>query len=137
MRLPPTDRAAALASADFPQRLVDAARDLYADDVRWLAPRRGLEWRGRELVLRNLQRECAAMQGADYVPLRRVAGPGRIVDEYAVRFVYSGEGLDRAPVAAGDRVELQRLRVLELVAERVVLETCIETWTVLDSPARR
>lgn len=84
-----------------------------------------------------LQRECAAMQGADYVPLRRVAGPGRIVDEYAVRFVYSGEGLDRAPVAAGDRVELQRLRVLELVAERVVLETCIETWTVLDSPARR
>lgn len=123
---------AALANADFPQRLVAAARDLYAEDVRWLAPRRALEWLGRELVLRNLLRECAAMHSADYTPLRRVTGPGRIVDEYAVRFIYSGEGIDNAPVAAGDRVELERLRVLELSGGLVVLETCIETWTVLD-----
>lgn len=124
--------ATALTNADFPQRLVATARDLYADDVRWLAPRRALEWRGREAVLRNLLRECAAMQSAEYTQLRRVAGPDRIVDEYAVRFVYSGEGLDNAPVAAGDRVELERLRVLEIAAGRVVLETCIETWTVLE-----
>jgi hypothetical protein len=110
---------------------VAVARDLYAEDVRWLAPRRSLEWRGRELVLRNLLRECAAMQSAEYTPLRRVSGPDRIVDEYAVRFVYSGEGLEGAPISAGDRVELERLRVLEVIAGRVVLETCIETFTVL------
>lgn len=134
MTPPRTDGATALTHVDFPQRLMDVARDLYAEDVRWLAPRRAIEWRGRELVLRNLLRECAAMQAAEYTPLRRAAGPGRIVDEYAVRFVYSGEGIERAPVAAGDRVELERLRVLELAAGRVVLETCIETWTVLDRP---
>jgi hypothetical protein len=124
-------RPTALAPADFPQSLLAAASHLYATDVRWEAPRRGLTWRGRDAVVRNLLRECAAMRDPEYVPVRRVAGADRIIDEYAVRFVYAGEGIEAAPLAACDRVELERLRVLELVAGRVVVETSIETWTVL------
>lgn len=121
----------ALVPADFPQSLLAAATHLYATDVRWESPRRGLTWRGRDAVIRNLLRECASMRDPVYVPVRRVVGPERIIDEYAVRFVYAGDGIEAAPLTAGDRVELERLRVLELVAGRVVVETSIETWTVL------
>ncbi len=124
-------RPTAVAPADFPQSLLAAAAHLYAPDVRWESPRRGLTWRGRDAVVRHLLRECAGMRDPVLVPLRRVVGPDRIIDEYAVRFTYTGDGIDAAPIAAGDRVELERLRVLELVAGHVVVETCIETWTVL------
>lgn len=124
-------RPTTLVPADFPQSLLAAAAHLYATDVRWEAPRRGLSWRGRDTVVRNLLRECAAMRDPVYVPVRRVAGPERVIDEYAVRFVYTGDGIDGAPIATGDRVELERLRLLDLVGGRVVVETSIETWTVL------
>lgn len=124
-------RPTALAPADFPQSLLAAASHLYATDVRWEAPRRGLTWRGRDTVIRNLLRECAAMRDPEFVPVRRVVGADRIIDEYAVRFVYTGDGIEAAPLATGDRVELERLRMMDLVAGHVAVETCIETWTVL------
>lgn len=118
-------------AVDLPQVLLAAAANLYAANVRWHAPRRGITRSGRDEVVRHLLLECAAMRGAVFVPVRRAAVPGRIIDEYAVRFVYAGEGIERAPLAAGDRAELERLRVLDLVGGRVAVETCIETWTVL------
>ena len=50
--------------------------------------------------------------------------------------MYAGLGMDKAPVDAGDFVELKRVRILDLTNGKVVVETCIENWTVL-LPAQR
>ena len=71
------------------------------------------------------------MHEPEYSFLRRSINERQIIDEYAVRFVYAGAGIDKAPVDAGDFVELKRVRILDLAASKVTHETCIENWTVL------
>lgn len=71
------------------------------------------------------------MHDPEYSLLRRSANERQIIDEYAVRFVHAGAGLDQAPVDLGDFVELKRVRILDLAAGKVTQETCIENWTVL------
>jgi hypothetical protein len=108
-----------------------AARDLYAANVTWAAPNRDIRRIGREEVIRQLLREASGMHDPEFTFLRRNHNERQIIDEFAVRFVYTGEGIDNAPVAAGDFVELKRVRILDLNAGKVVSETCIENWTVL------
>jgi hypothetical protein len=124
--------------SDIPTDILDAhnnfltaARDLYLPDVVWLAPCREIRRVGREEVIRHLLREAGGMQDPEYTFLRRNSNDRQIIDEFAVRFVYAGEGIDRAPVAAGDVVELKRVRILQLQGNKVAAETCIENWTVL------
>jgi hypothetical protein len=110
---------------------IESMRELYAEDVRWFAPRRGVEWLGREAVIGNLLREAACMQEPHFTPLRRsLCGP-QLFDEYAVRFVLAGEGIEGVALRSGDHVELERLRILTIADGRIAVENCIETWTVL------
>lgn len=111
--------------------LLLALRELYAPNVSWVAPARDLRYSGREDVIRHSLREAGAMHEPEYSFLRRSFNERQIIDEYAVRFVYAGSGLDKAPIDAGDFVELKRVRILDLVAGKVAVETCIENWTVL------
>lgn len=113
------------------QTLLIALRDLYAPNITWIAPAREVKVSGREEVIRHLVREASAMHEPEYSFLRRSFNERQIIDEYAVRFVYAGAGLDKAPIDAGDFVELKRVRILDLVAGKVAVETCIENWTVL------
>lgn len=131
-----THSAAAASAADHDPLLAHsnfllAARDLYAVAVVWLAPARDIRRNGREEVIRHLFREAGGMHDPEFTFLRRSANERQIIDEFSVRFVYAGEGIDQAPAAAGDVVELKRVRILELHAGKVALETCIENWTVL------
>ena len=108
-----------------------AARDLYAPDVIWSAPAREIRRSGREEVIRHLFREAGGMHDPEFTFLRRNSNERQIIDEFAVRFTFAGEGIDKAPAERGDIVELKRVRILELNAGKVATETCIENWTVL------
>lgn len=112
-----------------------AARDLYSPNVTWSAPGRDIRRIGREAVIRQLLREASGMHEPEFTFLRRSNSERQIIDEFAVRFVYAGDGIDNAPAAAGDFVELKRVRILDVHAGKVATETCIENWTVL-LPAR-
>ena len=108
-----------------------AARELYATNVKWIAPARNVQHLGREEVIRHLLREASGMYDPEFTFLRRSSNERQIIDEFAVRFVYAGAGIDKAPVDAGDFVELKRVRILDLSLGKVTIETCIENWTVL------
>jgi hypothetical protein len=127
----PLRAAPAIDALQAHQTLLIALRDLYAPNVAWVAPARDIRHTGREDVIRHLLREASAMHEPEYSFLRRSFNERQIIDEYAVRFVYAGVGLDKAPIDAGDFVELKRVRILDLAAGKVTLETCIENWTVL------
>lgn len=111
--------------------LLTSLRHLYAPNVVWVAPARGLRHVGREEVIRHGLREASAMHEPEYSLLRRSANERQIIDEYAVRFIYVGSGMDKAPIDLGDFVELKRVRILDLAGGKVTVETCIENWTVL------
>jgi hypothetical protein len=117
--------------------LLLALRDLYAPNVVWVAPARGIRHTGREEVICHLLREASGMLEPEYSFLRRSVNERQIIDEYAVRFVYAGTGLDKAPIDATDFVELKRVRILDVSVGKVTLETCIENWTVLLPAASR
>lgn len=108
-----------------------SARTLYTEDVQWVAPGRGITRSGREEVIRHLLREASGMHAPEFTTLRRFEAERQIVDEYAVRFTYTGEGIEQAPIRRGELIELKRVRILELDTGRVTRETCIETWSVL------
>jgi hypothetical protein len=110
-----------------------AAQSFYAQDIVWVAPARGIRVVGREAVIAHQQREAASMWNPEFTFLRRSNNERQIIDEFAVRFVCTGNTIESAPVRNGDLVELKRLRILEVQSGRVVLETCIENWTVLES----
>jgi hypothetical protein len=112
-------------------QLLLALRDFYAANVVWVAPAREIRHVGRDNVIRHLLREASGMDEPEYSFLRRSLNERQIIDEYAVRFVYSGSGMERAPLDAGDFVELKRVRILDLSAGKATLETCIENWTIL------
>lgn len=113
-----------------------AAHDLYADDVTWTAPVRDLKVSGRDAVIGHLKRESAGMLEPEFTFLRRNGNERQMIDEFAVRFAYAGTGLERAPIQAGDLVELKRVRILDVRAGKVIHETCIENWTVLRRATR-
>ena len=108
-----------------------SARALYTENVQWVAPCRGITCSGREQVIRHLLREASAMHAPEFTVLRRSNAEHQAVDEYVVRFTYTGEGIENAPISGGELVELKRVRIMELAAGRVARETCIETWSVL------
>jgi hypothetical protein len=110
-----------------------AARDLYDANVTWIAPSRDLRLKGRDAVVRQQLREAASMRDPEFTFLRRNCNDRQIIDEFAVRFVYAGDGIDRAPVRPGDFVELKRVRILDVQSGKVIHETCIENWTVLEA----
>jgi len=114
-----------------PRAWLLALEHRYADGIEWSAPGRGLEIRGREHVIAHLAREAQAMEYAELTLLRRFEGERQSIDEHAARFVYTGAGLEGAPIRADDLVELKRVRIIDLQSGRVVRETCIETWAVL------
>jgi hypothetical protein len=107
------------------------ARDMYATNVTWVAPTRNIRVVGRDAVIRQQVREVGGMRDPEFTFLRRTGNPRQIIDEFSVRFVYAGEGIQNAPMKRGDFVELKRVRILEVHAGRVNYETCIENWTVL------
>lgn len=107
------------------------ARAQYAPQVRWTAPRRGLAIDGRDALVAHLAAEAVAMGSPELQPLRRTATGSRVIEETVVRFVYAGHGIAGLDLPPGSRVELGRVRMLEIADARIVAETCIETWTPL------
>ncbi|MFO7325140.1 MAG: nuclear transport factor 2 family protein, partial [Pseudomonadota bacterium] len=119
---------------DFPLALIEEFRAGYAPDIVWTAPRRGLTWNGRDVVVTNLLREAAAMQALTFTRVRRSSGEAQVIDEFVVRFTYAGEGIQNVSFPPGAAVELERVRILTLAGGQVTHESAIETWTLLAPP---
>src|SRR5512144_1191201 len=130
-----TEEVDAASVASLVATLVAAQVAEYAPDVRWSAPRRGLSLQGRTAVAGHLRAACAVMCNARVTPLRTCGGPVQSFDEFSVRFRLLPPGIDGLALPVHAEVELERLRVLTRdAAGRVVVETCVETWTWLSAP---
>ena len=78
---------------------VEAALDLYTDDVVWEAPARGLRFEGKRAVADNYTQMFAKMEDVEFENLQRFATEDRVVDDSVVRFRLMGEGY--LPIVSG------------------------------------
>ena len=109
---------------------VEAALDLYTDDIVWESPARGLRFEGKAAVAENYKRMFSSLDFDTFElqPVDRFATEDRVVDDCYVRFTLTGDGFANAPAGVGDRVELRLVHIFEMRDGKISRESTFEMW---------
>ena len=105
---------------------VEAALDLYTDDVVWEAPARGLRFEGKRAVADNYTRMFAKMADVEFENLQRFATEDRVVDDSVVRFRLLDTGY--LPLNPGTQVEMRLVHIFEMRDGLISKEIGYEMW---------
>ena len=105
---------------------VEAALDLYTDDVVWEAPARGLHFEGKRAVADNYTQMFAKMEDVEFVNLQRFATEDRVVDDSVVRFRLLDTGY--LPLNPGTQVEMRLVHIFEMRGGLISKEIGYEMW---------
>ena len=89
---------------------IDAAIDLYTDDIVWEAPSRNLVIKGKEAVAANYREIFSVLKDVEFHTLDRFATEDRVVDDCVVTFEVARDGF--IPLPLGTKAEM-RLRKAE------------------------
>ncbi len=105
---------------------VEAALDLYTDDVVWEAPARGLRFEGKRAVANNYTQMFAKMADVEFQNLQRFATEDRVVDDSVVRFRLLDTGY--LPLNPGTQVEMRLVHIFEMRGGLISKEIGYEMW---------
>ena len=105
---------------------VEAALDLYTDDVVWEAPARGLRFEGKRAVADNYTQMFAKMADVEFENLQRFATEDRVVDDSVVRFRLLDTGY--LPLNPGTQVEMRLVHIFEMRGGLISKEIGYEMW---------
>ena len=108
---------------------VEAALDLYTDDVVWEAPARGLRFEGKRAVADNYTQMFAKMEDVEFENFQRFATEDRVVDDSVVRFRLTGEGY--LPLSPGTQVEMRLVHIFEMRDGLISKEIGYEMWSAV------
>ena len=102
---------------------VEAALDLYTDDIVWEAPAlNGLDRRyaGKDAVEKNYRELFAAMRNVRFEFLQRFATEDRVVDDSIVRFEIARAGYWPWPLDA--KIEMRLVHIFEMRDGKIARE---------------
>lgn len=102
---------------------VEAALQLYTDDIVWEAPAlNGLDraFAGKDAVARNYRELWAAMRDVQFTFLQRFATEDRVVDDSRVTFEVIRDGYWHFP--KGTRVEMRLVHIFEMRDGKIARE---------------
>jgi ketosteroid isomerase-like protein len=106
---------------------VEAALELYTDDIVWEAPApNGLNrvFSGKEAVARNYRDLFATMREVNFTHVQRFATEDRVVDDSLVTFEIVQDGYWYFPV--GSHIEVRLVHIFEMrdgkIAKEIVFE---------------
>ena len=102
---------------------VEAALELYTDDIVWEAPAlNGLDrsYAGKEAVAKNYRELFAAMRDVRFELLQRFATEDRVVDDSKVTFAIAREGY--WPWPEGTQIEMRLVHIFEMRDGRISRE---------------
>ena len=103
---------------------IQAAVDLYTEDVVWEAPARQLVFTGKEAVAEHYRWLFAQMSNVRFENLRRFATESQVVDDSIVRFTLIGEGL--WPFDVGTEIEMRLVHIFEIRDSKISREIAFE-----------
>ena len=104
---------------------VDAAIDLYTDDVVWEAPARNLVLKGKKAVADNYREMFSGFKNLKFRTLDRFATEDRVVDDSVISFDLTKGGFFSLPV--GSKCEMRLTHIFEMRDGKISKEIGIET----------
>jgi len=107
---------------------IEAAIELYTDDIVWESPARQFTAVGKEAVAGLYRRMFASFADVEEVPVQRFATEDRVVDDSILKFTLVGDGLVNSPVPIGTRVELRFVHIFEMRDGKIAKEQVFEMW---------
>ena len=109
---------------------VEAALDLYTDDVVWEAPARDLVFYGKGPVAENYRTIFSAMADVEFQNLDRYATADRVTDDSIVTFTLVEDGLWPFPV--GQKVEMRLVHIFEMRDGKISQDRAFEMPRAID-----
>jgi ketosteroid isomerase-like protein len=103
---------------------VDAAIDLYTDDVVWEAPSRFVRLQGKAAVADNYRQIFSIIKNIQWHCLDRFATEDRVMDDSVITFEVGAEGFIQLPV--GTRCEMRLTHIFEMRDGKIAKEIGIE-----------
>ena len=103
---------------------VDAAIDLYTDDVVWEAPSRFVRLQGKAAVADNYRQIFRTIKNIQWHCLDRFATEDRVVDDSVITFEVGAEGF--IPLPVGTRCEMRLTHIFEMRDGKIAKEIGIE-----------
>ena len=103
---------------------IDAAINLYTDDVVWEAPSRNLVFKGKEAVAANYQEMFSGLKDVEFHTLDRFATEDRVVDDSIITFEITKDGF--IPLPVGTKGEMRLTHIFEMRDGKISKEIGIE-----------
>ena len=103
---------------------VDAAIELYTDDVVWEAPSRSMRLQGKAAVADNYRQIFHTIKNIQWHCLDRFATEERVVDDSVITFEVGAEGF--IPLPLGTRCEMRLTHIFEMRDGKIAKEIGIE-----------
>jgi ketosteroid isomerase-like protein len=103
---------------------VEAAIDLYTEDIVWEAPSRHIRFQGKAAVADNYRQIFRAIKHMEWRCLDRFATEDRVVDDSLVAFEVATEGF--IPLPVGTRCEMRLTHIFHMRDGKIAKEIGIE-----------
>ena len=103
---------------------IDAAVELYTDDVVWEAPSRDILLHGKQAAADNYRAMFGAIKDLTWQSFDRFATDDRVVDDSVVTFEVAAEGFMPFPV--GTRCRMRLTHIFEMRDGKICKEIGIE-----------
>ena len=103
---------------------VEAALDLYTDDIVWEAPSRFVRLQGKAAVADNYRQIFRTIKNIQWLCLDRFATEDRVVDDSIISFEVAAEGF--MPLPVGTRCEMRLTHIFEMRDGKIAKEIGIE-----------
>jgi ketosteroid isomerase-like protein len=103
---------------------IEAALELYTDDVVWEAPSRFVRLQGKAAVADNYRQIFRTIKNAQWHCLDRFATEDRVVDDSVISFEVATEGF--MPLPVGTHCEMRLTHIFEMRDGKIAKEIGIE-----------
>ena len=103
---------------------IEAALELYTDDIVWEAPARGLRFAGKTDVAQNYYQIFGSVKDVSFLNLDRFATEDRVTDDSIVKFTIIKEGY--LPFQIGQQVEMRLVHIFEMRSGKISKEIAVE-----------
>jgi ketosteroid isomerase-like protein len=103
---------------------VEAALDLYTEDIVWEAPSRFARFQGKAAVADNYRQIFHAIKNVQWRCLDRFATEDRVVDDSVITFEIAAEGFMLLPL--GTHCEMRLTHIFEMRDGKIAKEIGIE-----------
>lgn len=113
---------------------VEAAIDLYSEDITWEAPTRGIVMNDRDDILQAYRGIFSTVVYRSFIPLRRFATETFVFDDQIAHLTVVGDQMPNLPYPVGTEMSVRLAHVFEMKDGKIVREIAYEMWRKEGAP---